>query len=269
MIDRNDGGAGNILIRQVMMKVTWIGGATVVIQVNGLKIVCDPVLCKKGTIQDYRYFKSTRLNNPEYDKEILQNIDVLLITHFHSDHFDDIAKSVVTSNIAVANEYKDKINTNTQITLQNNESFTETLKDTKIIITAVAAVHGRNKIIGHLVGKNTGYVIELENQNKRYVIYITGDDVFKKQKQQLAGLPIDLIIANTGSAAVGRGLLSRVLGRITNNQRDVLRLNRAYKPKYLLPVHFGTFSHYQEKNYSKESLGTNVLLMSPGESVEI
>ena len=251
------------------MNITWIGGATVVIQLNSLKIVCDPVLCKNGAIQDYRYFKSMRMDDPVYDEETFKNIDVLLITHFHLDHFDNIAKSVIKSDVAITNEYNREIYTNKQIVLQNNETFSETIKDTKISITSVAAVHGRNKIIGNLVGKNTGYVIELENQNKKNVVYITGDDVFKKQKKQLAGKHIDVIIVYAGSASVGSGLLGRVLGRITNNQSDVMKLNKAYKPTHLLPVHFGTFSHYQEKNYSKESLGTNVLLLTPGDSVEI
>ena len=148
------------------MKIQWIGGATVLIQVNNLKIVCDPVLCKKDTIQDYRYFKSMRMNDPVFDEETFQNIDILLITHFHLDHFDDIAKSVVNSNITLANEHKDGINTNKQIALQNNETYTETLKDTKIIITAIAATHGKNRIFGNLVGKNIGYLIKLENKNK-------------------------------------------------------------------------------------------------------
>jgi len=251
------------------MKIQWIGGATVLIQVNNLKIVCDPVLCKKDTIQDYRYFKSMRINDPVFDEETFQNIDLLLITHFHLDHFDDIAKSVVNSNITLSNEHKNGINTNKQIVLQNNETYTEILKDTKIIITAIAATHGKNRIFGNLVGKNIGYLIKLENKNKKYVIYIAGDDVFKKQKRQLVGMHIDLLIVNAGAATVGKGLLGRVIGRITNNETDLIKLNKVYKPNYILPVHFGTFSHYQETTYIKESIGNNAMLLSPGESIEI
>ena len=251
------------------MKIMWIGGATVLIQSNNLKILCDPVLCKKGTIQDYRYFKSMRLNNPEYDEETFQNIDLLLITHFHLDHIDDIAKSVIQSDIAITNEFNNEINTNKQIILQDNKTYVETLQNTKITITGIAATHGKNKIFGNLVGKNIGYLIHLENNNQKYVIYITGDDVFQKQKGQLVGIQIDLIIVNVGAATVGNGLLGKVLGRITNNEKDLIKLNKAYKPRYILPVHFGTFSHYQEKNYIKESIGNNVLLLGPGESTEI
>jgi len=251
------------------MKIQWIGGATVFMQLNNFTIVCDPVLCKKDTIQDYRYFKSMRMNDPVFDEEIIKKIDLLLITHFHLDHFDDIAKGVVHSDITLVNEYQDGINTNKQIVLQNNETYTETLKDIKIIVTAIAATHGKNKIFGNLVGKNIGYLIKLENNNKKYVIYITGDDVFKKQKRQLVGIHIDLLIVNAGAATVGNGLLGKFLGRITNNEKDLIKLNKVYKPNYILPVHFGTFSHYQEKYYVKESIGNNVMVLSPGESIEI
>ena len=40
----------------------WIGGATFVLSIGKLNIACDPVLCEKGTIQDYFWFKSKRLD---------------------------------------------------------------------------------------------------------------------------------------------------------------------------------------------------------------
>ena len=80
---------------------------------------------------------------------------------------------------------------------------------------------------------------------------------------------IDLLIVNAGAATVGKGLLGRVIGRITNNEKDLIKLNKVYKPNYILPVHFGTFSHYQETTYIKESIGNNAMLLSPGESIDI
>ncbi len=251
------------------MKIQWIGGATVLLQFNNLKILCDPVLCSKDTMQDYRYFKSIRMTDPVYDEYTLQNIDFLLITHNHLDHFDDIAQSRVSSNIAIVNKYNDKINSHKQITLNNYETYTGNLKDIKISITAIPATHGRNQIIGNLVGKNIGYLIILENKTNKYVIYITGDDVFKKRKRHLVDMNIDIIIAYAGAATIGNNLLGKILGRITNNRNDLIKLNKVYNPKYLVPVHFGTFSHYQDKNYIKESIGNNVLVLVPGESIEI
>ena len=44
----------------------WIGGATWILDVQGLRIACDPVLCPAGTVQDYGFFSSKRLNDPVF-----------------------------------------------------------------------------------------------------------------------------------------------------------------------------------------------------------
>ncbi len=40
------------------IEFNWIGGATFVLTLDNLKIACDPVLCKKGIVQDYFWFKT-------------------------------------------------------------------------------------------------------------------------------------------------------------------------------------------------------------------
>ncbi len=53
----------------------------------------DPVLCGKGTVQDYFWFKSQRIEQPVYDEKDFEHIDLWLITHNHEDHLDNIGLS--------------------------------------------------------------------------------------------------------------------------------------------------------------------------------
>jgi L-ascorbate metabolism protein UlaG (beta-lactamase superfamily) len=56
----------------------WIGGATFVLRIGNLNIACDPVLCDKGTIQDFFWFKSQRIEQPVYSENDFENIDLLI-----------------------------------------------------------------------------------------------------------------------------------------------------------------------------------------------
>lgn len=55
---------------------SWIDGATFVIETEGLRIACDPALAPKGSVADFFWFKSIRLNNPVYDDKTFNNIDI-------------------------------------------------------------------------------------------------------------------------------------------------------------------------------------------------
>jgi N-acyl-phosphatidylethanolamine-hydrolysing phospholipase D len=79
----------------------WIGGATFVMTIGNLNIACDPVLCERGKIQDYFWFKSKRLEEPMYDEKTFSNIDLWLITHNHEDHLDSIGLSKIESDCIV------------------------------------------------------------------------------------------------------------------------------------------------------------------------
>ncbi len=51
--------------KQFIIQFKWIGAATWVLNINGLKIACDPVLCPKNTVHKYAPgLKSKRLTEP-------------------------------------------------------------------------------------------------------------------------------------------------------------------------------------------------------------
>jgi N-acyl-phosphatidylethanolamine-hydrolysing phospholipase D len=52
----------------------WIGGATFVMTIGNINIACDPVLCERGKIQDYFWFKSKRLEEPSMTKKHLATL---------------------------------------------------------------------------------------------------------------------------------------------------------------------------------------------------
>jgi len=254
----------------------WIGGATWILHFNNYKIACDPVLCPQGHIQDYKYFKTRRLNNPRYTESDFENVNLWLLTHNHEDHFDRYGFKLIEKNSTIiahkglrANFKKDIFN---DIRFLDWHEDTETfVEGINIKIKTLPAIHARNTLLGNVVGNGNGYLLDIDGDDSKFCIYVTGDSVYNKSIIKYIGTSnIDLVIANAGSAMVGKSFISPIIGRITNNIGDVIQMNADLKPKIIIPVHWGTFSHYRERiTHESFNKHDNIKILNAGESINI
>jgi N-acyl-phosphatidylethanolamine-hydrolysing phospholipase D len=227
----------------------WIGGATWSLKVNSVNIACDPVLCEKDTIQDFGFFKSKRLHAPAYSANDFNEIDLWLLTHGHEDHLDQPGLRAIadTSNIVAHSGLRPVLGQRKATYLKWFENRTIRVGDMEINIQALPAIHATNQLSGMLVGNGNGYLVTFIEGSSEFRVYVTGDSVFKpNHARHFKNISVDLVIANAGGATVGPLGLSRLIGRITNNSDDVGMLTQCLDPKTTIPVHWGTFSHYQD-----------------------
>jgi L-ascorbate metabolism protein UlaG (beta-lactamase superfamily) len=225
----------------------WIGGATFILSTGNLKIAVDPVLCEKGTEQDFFWFKSKRVEEPFYTENDFKNIDLWLITHNHEDHLDSIGLSKISTTSKIIS------NNNSYKVLQENEkndlsvlSWKQTIefniKGYEIEIEAIPATHGVNPLSALLAGKGNGYYLAVSKGKEKTRIYITGDTVYKsKIIRALENKEIDLLIPNMGAAKQGSWIMT-----LTLNSAMLKKLISKLNPEIVIPVHYGTFEHYKE-----------------------
>ncbi len=225
----------------------WAGGATFILSTGNLKIACDPVLCNKGSIQDYFWFTSERLEDPVYDETTFRDIDLWMITHAHEDHLDAPGISVihpdtpVVCNQNASNILKGKgIHNLTVLPWHHRNTFS--IKGYRIEIESIPAIHGVNPLSAWFAGRVNGYYITLSKDGERLGIYITGDTVYKRKvTYPLSGKNMDVMIANMGAAKEGSWIMTLTLNaRMLRNMMDKLN------PALVIPVHYGTFAHYKE-----------------------
>lgn len=92
------------------MEITLIRNATMKILYNGLMLLTDPMLSKKGEIES---FAGNALNPtmdlPNSVEQILSNINGILASHIHQDHFDKAAFTVIPKNIPIYCQPEDEI----------------------------------------------------------------------------------------------------------------------------------------------------------------
>ena len=258
------------------LEFKWIGGATWLLNFSGIRIACDPVLCPQGSIQDYFYFKTKRLNPPVLDSSDLEDIDLWLLTHNHEDHLDDeglkrISKdSIIITDKSLKKRFKKKDYPHA-VHLPWGDETEVKIKNSEIIISAIPAIHAKRSLFSNAVGNGNGYILDIKRSDSSCRIYVTGDAVYNERIKQYTGLEhIDIVIANAGSAMIGDSILSRIIGRVTNNSNDIMELNSDLRPGNLIPVHWGTFSHYAEQ-ITPETFKkyTNVRFLNPGETIII
>jgi N-acyl-phosphatidylethanolamine-hydrolysing phospholipase D len=256
------------------ISLKWIGGATWILHVDNIKIACDPVLCSEGHIQDYKYFKTKRINNPVYDESDFENVNLWLLTHNHEDHIDKYGlvkihkESTIVSHDSIKPLFKKEKYNDIRFLVWNEETAI-LIDKTSIKIKAVPAIHAKKVLFSSIIGNGNGYLLEIKKNDSKYCIYVTGDSVYSKSINKHIGISnIDLIIANSGSASVGKSFLSFIIGRITNNIKDLIKMNAEMSPQLIIPVHWGTFTHYSEKITPESFIEYgNFKILNVGESI--
>lgn len=250
---------------------TWVGGATFVIETGGLRIACDPSLAEEGTIADFFWFKSVRLNNPVYDQNTFNNIDMWLLTHAHLDHLDK-------SGMAAIGSKSIKIGTKevARCLVKNGLSGVEILEwgelrkysfgSVKVEVMAVPAIHGINPVSAFFAGKVNGYLLKIIRHDSEFTTYITGDTVYDQRIFKKVHFPkIDLMIPNMGAAQKGSWIMN-----LTLDAKMLRRLIAKMNPDIVIPVHFEAYSHYNESIKATASLKDNrIKILNPGEKVTL
>jgi len=224
-----------------------VGGATFILSTGKLKIAVDPVLCEKGTVQDYAWFKSERLEAPVFTDDDFNDVDLWLITHSHADHLDDAGISCISREAAVICDrkslkilYKNEISNCTP--LSHHQIHELELKRYKIKIEAVPSIHGVSPLSAFLAGNVNGYYLQISQGKENLFIYLTSDTVYKKKIiRKMFGRKIDMLIPNMGAAMQGTWIMA-----LTLNSDMLRKMIMKLDPSIVLPVHYGTFRHYKE-----------------------
>src|SRR4051812_42349757 len=80
--------------RAVTSGLTFIGNATVLIRYGGVAVLTDPNFIHRGEDVPLGYGLSTkRLTDPAMELDDLPPLDLVVLSHYHGDHFDRIAEA--------------------------------------------------------------------------------------------------------------------------------------------------------------------------------
>lgn len=177
--------------------VQLVRNATLVIDYAGKKILVDPMLSPKGAIDSWAGIQK----NPTVEltmpvEEIVKNIDLVIVTHTHEDHFDKPASSTLNKSVELIMQPADKEFFKKEGFI--NATVVEGQKVWNgITINRVEGKHGSGKVL-EMMGKTSGFVLQAKNQP---TVYIVGDTIWNEDiKKDIEKFKPDYIIVNSGGA---------------------------------------------------------------------
>ena len=244
--------------------IFFIGNATVLIKYAGFTILTDPTFIHMHEKVPLGYgLDTTRLTNPAMEINQLPPLDLVLLSHFHGDHFDQVAiheldKSLpIVTNSHAVDELSIRGFTNTK-KLETWENTTFTKKDNnnnyvELQITATPGRHGPfpvamflPKVMGSILDfkrkgdRNDSNSTTSINSNQLFRIYITGDTtVFDDIKEIPKRYPnIDLALLHLGGTTI-MGIM------LTMDAKEGLEMFNIVNPKKAIPIHYNDYDVFK------------------------
>jgi L-ascorbate metabolism protein UlaG (beta-lactamase superfamily) len=227
--------------------VTFVGTATTLLRLGSFTLLTDPNFLHAGEAAYLGYGLWTRRRTqPAMDIDELPDLDAVVLSHLHGDHFDRIAKARLPRSIPIVStpEAARRLERNWRfrdtIAMQTWANIEFRKGDETVRVTSVPAQHGPDGI--HLLLPQTmGSVIDWEiGGERRLRLYITGDTLYRQWLRQIPErLPgIDTMLVHLGG--------TRVLGLLlTMNGPQGADLVELIDPPLTVPIHYDDYTVFR------------------------
>lgn len=259
------------------MKITQIRNATIILEYNNTRFLVDPWLMPKNYLPGFETGVNSEIRQPRVDLPFEINkiidVDAVIITHIHPDHWDEIAEKALDKNIKIfvqsefdKNYILSKGFTNIEIlTFEGNIYNSITLYKTP-------TQHGKKDIIKPLCDSigmpydAMGIILKKEN-NK--TVYIAGDTIWCEEvKLTIDRYKPDIIILNACGATVING------ERLIMNLEDIQEVLAHTPNSTIIASHMDAVSHQtvnrkELKEFKDKYLIRNFLIPNDGETLNL
>lgn len=249
------------------MKIEQIRNATIVVKYAGYKFLIDPFLSKKGTLPPFPNSDRQDQNNPLVElpvsvESLINDLDAIIVTHLHMDHYDDAAKKLLPKEIKMfvqneedAVQVKSDGFTNVEV-LQEDTTFNG------IQLIKTKGEHGRGEIL-KLAGQVCGVIFKHSSEK---TLYVAGDTVWYEAVQEVIDThKPDVIVVNGGDNQFHQG------GSLVMNKEDIFEVHKAAPAAKIISVHMEAVNHWnlsraELRNFiADKGISENVLVPEDGE----
>jgi L-ascorbate metabolism protein UlaG (beta-lactamase superfamily) len=203
-------------------RITFVGRATVLIELAGARLLTDPVLRPHllGVIKRHP---------PPPGAHVTEALDAVLISHMHHDHLDFASLRRVgraTRVICPAGARRTFLRRGYGAATELDEG--ESVRVGAATVTATHAVHeGRRFKLGPMV-EAAGYLIEAGGLS----VYFAGDtDLYEGMDEMAGRVDVALLPIAGWGPKLGPGHL---------NPRSAAEAAARIKPRVVIPIHWGT-----------------------------
>lgn len=228
------------------VEMQQIRNATVKITYAGTTFLIDPMLAEKGAYPGFEGTYRSNLRNPlvelpESAKNVISDVDAVIVTHTHLDHWDDAAQKALPKNIPLFTQHEADAQLIRSQGFKNVRVLSDGTEFGGVKITKIGGQHGTNEMyavpsLAKLLGEAMGVVFQAKGYKS---LYLAGDTIWRKEVDQaIETYHPEIIVLNAGKAK-----LIGFDGSIIMGEKDVLRATQAAKNAKIVAVHMDAVNH--------------------------
>lgn len=227
-------------------EVTFVGTATTLLHLGGFTLLTDPNFLHAGQRAYLGYgLSSRRRTDPALSIEQLPELDAVVLSHLHGDHFDRVTRSFLPRSLPIVTTRQAERRLRrwgfaATDGLDTWQSHQIVRGGERLSITAVPGRHAPGPL-NRLLPEVMGTVLDLERDGHRLLrLYLTGDTLLHPA---LAQIPIrfpdiDAMLIHLGG--------TRVLGvLVTMDGEQGAELMRLVQPRLTVPVHYDDYAAFR------------------------
>jgi L-ascorbate metabolism protein UlaG (beta-lactamase superfamily) len=202
--------------------VTWLGHATVLLELDGVRVLTDPVLGK-------RVGPLVRIS-PQVDAAMLGRVDRVLLSHLHADHTDipSLRRLGGSTPVIVPEAAAGWLRRKGMCDVRGIRAGQELAVGELRVLAAPAVHEGRRRPMG-VAAEPVGYVVRGSRS-----VYFAGDtDLFAQMRDLRGEIDVALLPVWGWGPSVGAGHL---------DPERAARAAALMAPAIAIPIHWGTLA---------------------------
>lgn len=236
--------------------MTLVRHATLLVTIGETTFLIDPLFAAPGDLPPIENTPNNRRNPLVPMPDIELTYEAIIVTHRHSDHFDDAAKEELDADVPLfcqpddTNSYAKEGFTDVR-PVEENVSFDD------VTIHRAPARHGHGALADEM-GPVSGFVFEADE-----TIYLAGDTVwYEAVEQTLDRFEPDMVVLNGGEAQFNQGK------PITMGVEDVSAV-RDTTDATIVVVHMEAINHCLLSRDELRSKTADIHVPEDGETIAI
>ena len=255
------------------MKITQVRNATIIVEYNETKFLIDPWLGPKDYMEGFESALNSQIRQPRvelpFEIEKTVDVDAVILTHFHPDHFDEYAVNALNKDIKFFVQSQKDLEIIKSYGFKNLEVMTQqgiNYKNIKLYKTDCQ--HGKREIIKPLcesIGMPYDAMGVVFKSNNEKTLYVAGDTIWCDEvSEAIDKFEPEIIVVNACAATVING------ERLIMNIDDARQVIKKAPKSTIIASHMDTVSHLTvtrkdlEEFREKESV-KNLLIPDDGE----
>jgi L-ascorbate metabolism protein UlaG (beta-lactamase superfamily) len=232
------------------VRLTHIGGPTVLLELDGWRLLTDPTFDPPGRRYAFGWGTSSRkLTGPAIGVDEIGRIDAVLLTHdHHGDNLDNLGQQLLPSAGTVITTVAGSRRVGAGAGLAPwKRTVLRAPGRPDLQVTATPCRHGP-PLSRPLAGNVIGFALRVEDTHS--VVWVSGDTVmFRGIREVARRLPVDIALLHLG------GVQFPITGpvRYSMTAAQAVEALRLVRPRIAVPVHYEGWQHFRQGRAAVEA----------------